>query len=865
MRLDDYTKGNVEYHSKLCPLAWQGEKLLPEVRKKLMQIATVFRESLDIPDFETLDIVLTGSMANYNYTDYSDFDIHVVTRYSDLQCDDLAEAFYTAKKKIWNDEHDIKIRGHEAELYVEDVATPPVSGGIYSILDNRWIKKPEYNPPKINDQDVNHKVQDLIMRIQKSIASNDQEEMGNLFNKIKRMRKNGLAATGEFGPENLTFKILRNEGYIEKLVVARRKQQDAELSLDENEIHEVRMSPRTFQTSIQQGTEQGVLVGFEFEVCMYGYMIHDLVKNSDSSIGQIMSMHHVYYNLADRLTPELWDRVFHLIGKSPDSKTASEAFEAKLVKYEKYVDNIKKKIISIEPKLDAAYAREARTHIESAPKTLVKDSKLMARARYALRYYRNLFRHIVGGYTDIVRKSTFDNLDEILNLEVDDRKYFNGLSMLANTFSDPTDIAKLLKLPARFYDNFDDYFYYDAKNVDRILGIDSLIIATRDSSLLAQRLVKDKLSGVYNRPVHVFSTTKQRKKNITDFYIEPDGSLEKSPGDHYGATMEIVSPPVDPNTAMSWLDKFYELADELDLYTNESTGLHINVSIPESIDLLKLALFSGDRYILQMFDRENNEFVHSVLRDLKNAQNPLAPKIKNIAQAEKYLQKIVKSITNAHYASISKEKNKTYISFRHAGNNYLESQQDVKNSVGRFVRAIQIASDPNAYREEYLKKLVQLVGQNNPKIFGSVLTDKQKIVAGIREKGMPVVDFTVYCRSKNKILVLEHLLSQLNHDQNFIFRRDFMRHERLNIISIPDSADSKIKKDYPEYTNFFSYRLIPTSYQDYNSLFFEKISSDTLWRLYYITGVVTAEHKILPLSDPFVQQFIKKLLQNQYL
>lgn len=232
MRATDYIKGNVAYHDNLNPVTWDDTSMRLEVRYKLLKIAQVFVDYLEIPDFRVLDIVLTGSMANYNWTKFSDFDIHVVTEYADLQCDDLAEAFYQAKKKIWNDNHDIMIRGHEAELYVEDVNEPPVSGGVYSLLNGKWLKQPSYDPPQIDDRAVNIKVASLIEQIDRALAlANDPEDIKRITDKIRKMRRIGLDRVGEFSVENLTFKVLRNLGYLDKLSKAYHHQQDAELSL----------------------------------------------------------------------------------------------------------------------------------------------------------------------------------------------------------------------------------------------------------------------------------------------------------------------------------------------------------------------------------------------------------------------------------------------------------------------------------------------------------------------------------------------------------------------------------------------------------------------------------------------------------
>jgi hypothetical protein len=231
VRARDYVKGNVAYHEELNPRAWAGDQLRPEVQVKLLQIAKRFVDYLEIPGFRVLDVVLTGSMANYNWTQYSDFDIHVVTNYADLQCDDLAEAFYQAKKKIWNDAHDITIHGHEAELYVEDINEPPVSAGMYSLLHNEWVKKPSYDPPEINDAAVNSKVRDLVKQITVALKSDESDDVQRVTNKIRQMRRSGLDSAGEFSTENLAFKVLRNLGYLNRLSKAYLDKQDSELSI----------------------------------------------------------------------------------------------------------------------------------------------------------------------------------------------------------------------------------------------------------------------------------------------------------------------------------------------------------------------------------------------------------------------------------------------------------------------------------------------------------------------------------------------------------------------------------------------------------------------------------------------------------
>jgi hypothetical protein len=232
MRSKDLVRDNIAYHHTLNQDVWQGDELRVDVRYKLLEIAKRFIEYLDVPNFKLLDVILRGSLTNYNYTRYSDFDLHIVTDYAVLNCD-ITEPFYMAKKKIWNDEHDIYIKGHEVELYVEDRDEENASEGMYSVLDNKWYKRPEYRRPDINDHAINSKARDLMTQINRAVKEGSAEDITRLQAKIKAMRQSGLDTAGEFSTENLAFKIIRNKGYIDKLYKTKQQKVDQELSLDE--------------------------------------------------------------------------------------------------------------------------------------------------------------------------------------------------------------------------------------------------------------------------------------------------------------------------------------------------------------------------------------------------------------------------------------------------------------------------------------------------------------------------------------------------------------------------------------------------------------------------------------------------------
>jgi hypothetical protein len=240
MRAKDLVKGNIAYHDTLNPEVWKGDELRVDVRYKLLEIAKRFIEYLEVPNFKLEDVILRGSLVNYNYTQYSDFDLHIVTDFSTLDCD-ITEQFYLAKKRIWNDEHDITIKGHEVELYVEDKDAKNVSEGTYSVLDDKWLRVPKYRQPDIDDRAVSAKARDLMTQITRAIKAGSVEDITRLQDKIKAMRQAGLDANGEFSTENLAFKIVRNKGYLDKLYKNKNSKFDQELSLDESEA---RLDPR---------------------------------------------------------------------------------------------------------------------------------------------------------------------------------------------------------------------------------------------------------------------------------------------------------------------------------------------------------------------------------------------------------------------------------------------------------------------------------------------------------------------------------------------------------------------------------------------------------------------------------------------
>lgn len=234
----------LSYHDELNPKIWnEYNRLDPEVRIHLDKIVDKFIEYLNIDKFtDVVDIVLTGSNCNYNWTKYSDIDLHILVDFDSLDCENCkidADDCFKAKKSLWNDRHDITIRGHEIEVYVQDSSQLTVSdSGVYSLLDNDWITKPTKKENfKYNEILIKNKADNLAKQIIDILEDESEEQVDKIKemnSKLANYRKSGLTKEGEFSLENLVFKTLRNRGLIDKLRNMQNKKEDDDLSLKES-------------------------------------------------------------------------------------------------------------------------------------------------------------------------------------------------------------------------------------------------------------------------------------------------------------------------------------------------------------------------------------------------------------------------------------------------------------------------------------------------------------------------------------------------------------------------------------------------------------------------------------------------------
>jgi hypothetical protein len=230
-------KTTLRFHDVLNPLLWDKNILKPEVNSRLLKIADVWRDFAKIPKEAVKDILFTGGNANYNYTKFSDIDLHLFLDKKEVaDCDkEILDDFLKDKKSLWSLNHDIKIYGIPVEIYAQDVKEATSSDqGVYSLVNQKWLKKPKKTIVDLEDTFLLNKIKNLKDQIDNFIdsKSEDIQKMNAFKEKIKNTRAFAVQKGGEFSLENLAFKELRNLGYIDKLSDYIKKAEDKKLTLE---------------------------------------------------------------------------------------------------------------------------------------------------------------------------------------------------------------------------------------------------------------------------------------------------------------------------------------------------------------------------------------------------------------------------------------------------------------------------------------------------------------------------------------------------------------------------------------------------------------------------------------------------------
>lgn len=224
----------IRIHKVLNPALFEGDHLIPRVRKQLIEIAKDFVDFMGLDDLKVADVRIYGSNVGFTYTPHSDIDLHVLIDMSDVENDEVYKELFNAKKALYNLKHPITVGGYDVELYAQDKNDVVKSGGEYSVTDRKWIKYPGRRIPTFELDEVRAKFKKLVAVSELALRGKDIKLLDNLLETIKKYRKAGLEKGGEFSAENLAYKALRSRGIVDKLYKHRDELHSLELSIDED-------------------------------------------------------------------------------------------------------------------------------------------------------------------------------------------------------------------------------------------------------------------------------------------------------------------------------------------------------------------------------------------------------------------------------------------------------------------------------------------------------------------------------------------------------------------------------------------------------------------------------------------------------
>lgn len=224
-------KYDIEIHNYLNPSIWEEDgQLRSKIRQGILDIVDEFKNYIDF-ELPIIDIVIVGSNASYNYTSNSDLDIHLIVNFDNIdENKELVNNLCQSWKSLFNKSYDIMLGGQPVEMYIEDMETSTNSNGIYSVIQDRWLKYPE--PIEIPEFNIDRELEEVKVEIDDALNSNNYDEVSRIIDWLYYQRKLALQLEGEFSVGNLIFKAIRNEGLLDKLKEEKLRLRSEELTVE---------------------------------------------------------------------------------------------------------------------------------------------------------------------------------------------------------------------------------------------------------------------------------------------------------------------------------------------------------------------------------------------------------------------------------------------------------------------------------------------------------------------------------------------------------------------------------------------------------------------------------------------------------
>lgn len=515
----------VELHDCLNIKIWDEENnLRPIVRDRLLQITKQYAEDSEVLNYnDILDAEIVGSNASYNYTSQSDLDLHLVVNMENLSCDPaLFQLACNAEKINFNKYYDIKVKGIDVELYVEDVKSCTASNGIYSVFKDEWIKFPaKIEVPSFEDNAGYNTLLSEYKTKAEALLEPDTsaEDIDNYINSLYTLRRSGIMTDGEFSQGNFIFKEIRNLGLLDALKDMLKDIRSKELSVESLLVSNESVNPK------ECGEESKVMSDeFVYDTDMSTEEFDEAFRNIDAKRSVLWEGSMLRNDLQKGKKPIIESkkyRVNYLLNESYHYSIVEAANEDDAeTQVKKYLDNPDRKIVTLgveeregsmlEPGSDSAMAEiinqlivdewEAISGYNSASVTAQQIG-----AEDAAKLFADIAREEAAhvGELQQLLKSIDENthaisegeeeaqqkLDEsvesdyrVMQKSYKNSQSFKDIDKESGEFRDLTDDLKHKNIPYDIYYNKQDkgatVFYESVSNLDRLSETDRAKVIT---------------------------------------------------------------------------------------------------------------------------------------------------------------------------------------------------------------------------------------------------------------------------------------------------------------------------------------------------------------------------------------------------
>jgi len=310
---------------------------------------------------------------------------------------------------------------------------------------------------------------------------------------------------------------------------------------------------------------------------------------------------------------------------------------------------------------------------------------------------------IIQHIKEIIKKTIYFNEDDIDRDSYDQEDYIYDKARNIIDIVELTTVDDIIKHFDTDREELEELFEYEWGEFDS----EEMMDAFREQSYSNESAISYVASEL--REIVAEFVIESEESDYSRWTVGTDGTQ--------GVDVEFRSPVLNLERAEQAIDDIFEFIrdDEL-IETNTRCGLHINIGTwshdqINEIDWLKFHIISNQRRFLDEFGRLDNDFTTDKLPEIIDIleSNNIHDYIDSIPEIN---NRLFRHSEKYSAINISKLKTHGYIELRSLGGNYEVRDDQVKQYIRMMLHFLDIASDPYAYKKEYVKKLTIITGNN---------------------------------------------------------------------------------------------------------------------------------------------------------